>query len=192
MKQIKDEINFFLKETYNKFNNNIEWDSFYEDYKHLLPHFPDGEYKKNFMKFLYETSSIPSAENECICVSFYKKDCELLKKIKFENQDNYEDLLLEMAALMFWKKAHPHENGWIKYEPCLIFDSIKDKIKDNFQNLTLDNLLKYGFDMRVIGSKKPIVCYTVPTSDDSDDEKAIDVKENEIYLLLNYIKTIGE
>lgn len=133
-----------------------DFSTFYEKYKDFLPSYPEGEYKKILIKRVFETAQVDKA------ASIEEYDW-------FETEEtflsSFEDKTLRrvMFALMLWAKEHPHEGGWIDFDLWNIFIRFftakeVDEIKHSD---TLQKLIPYGFDMRVVGSKNPTVCFQI-------------------------------
>lgn len=172
--KIEREVENFLKTS----KNDVEMldkdeEKFYNKYKDLLPSYPDGEYKKTLMRYFVFWNKNKFVE-EIALYPIYQKEMDILQKIWDDGEKKYEDAMRVclMACCMIYKKAHSHENGWIKYEPEKIVGGLYADwyINDFLKTNSFAELISYGFDMRVIGRKNPIVCYTVPTVDDDEDK----------------------
>ena len=171
MTTIESQVYNFIKKSekdVNLYEN--DYPAFYEKYKSLLPAYPNGEYKKTLMKDMVEARLFEEDLEAIPAFPFYQKEYDLLRKIFFDDKVEYG--VEVMALLMLWKKQHPHEGGWIEYnaERTLHYTFSSQIVYDIIHHeTTFQDLVAYGFDMRVIGSKNPIVCYNVPTAD--EDEK---------------------
>ena len=141
------------------------WDfpAFYEKYKDFLPSYPEGEYKKILLKRVFETAHIV-------------KDPSTMEYDWSETEEAFlnsiEDKLCRRAmfAFMLWAKEHPHEGGWIEYDFWnIMIRFFTAKEIDRIQHSRfLQSLVPYGFDMRVVGSKNPIVCFQIPVLDEGE------------------------
>ena len=172
--KIELEVENFLKTS----KNDVEMldkdeEKFYDKYKDLRPSYPDGEYKKMLMRYFHFWNKTSSVE-ELTMYPIYRKEMDILQKIWDDGEKKYEDAMRVclMTCCMVYKKAHPHANGWIKYEPEKIVGGLYADwyIQDFLKTNSFAELIPYDFDMRVIGSKNPIVCYTVPTVDEEGDK----------------------
>ena len=133
-----------------------DFSTFYEKYKSLLPSYPEGEYKKILMKRVFETAQVDKL------ASIEEYDWSETEET-FLNSLEDKTLRRVMFALMLWTKEHPHEGGWIDFDLWNIFIRFftakeVDEIKHSD---TLQKLIPYGFDMRVVGSKNPTVCFQI-------------------------------
>lgn len=132
-------------------------DAFYEKYKDYLPSYPSGEYKKTLFNrvFLNNKEQVKVPET----TPLYSEE-----EVAFLSGIESAYLRKIMLCLLSWAKRHPHESGWVKYDLWAILDGFFtvqqiDKVQHSG---AMASLAQYGFDMRVIGSKNPIVCYMVP------------------------------
>ena len=173
--RIENEIKSFLRSTaQDKTLLQSNLDAFYEKYQNLLPSFPSGEYKKKMMRYLVENADGETDKIEEVACPFYEKELrgifQILQKAptRMQGLDRGKCMFL----CMIYKKQHYHESGWIRFSPEAILSPACDKkeidkiVKGDFFSC----LVNYGFDMRVIGSKSPTVCYTVPTVDFEHDK----------------------
>ena len=138
----------------------------YEKYKELLPSFPECEAKKMIFKSILEET--PKEEEDHTLYPFYDDEVEWLLSV------NGEKTRKAMLCFVFWKKKNPHETGWIRYEPEKIFGLLfsRREVFDIIKRPALvTRCVAYGLDMRVVGSKNPIICYSLPKFEDSKEEE---------------------
>lgn len=83
---------------------------------------------------------------------------ELGARLEQEGNRQIREFIIVLAA---FAKAHPHPNGWIKYERNVLFEACgMDKLKSSeAAEITTKAHDSYGMEMRVIGSNDPIPCY---------------------------------
>ena len=172
MTTIENQVRDFIKEAEKDAKlYDSDYSAFYEKYKSFLVIYPEGEYKKKLVRDIMEAHLLSEPESNLAAFPFYQKEIDILKSIYFSDPPiEYGDDV--MCALMLWKKQHPHEGGWIEYdiERILQYTFSASIIHDIVHHkTTLQDLVRFGFDMRVIGSKNPTVCYTVPTADEDED-----------------------
>lgn len=162
----------------------------------VCPSFPNGEYKKKLLyRFLYDFRRAQEEYVHFDDVRITRKEFEWLakvKKIKTRKQ---------LFCLIVWKKLHNHPSGWIRLDKEEIFSLLFTP--NEIRQMNLD---PYGYtdcfggysELRVIGSKNPIVCYRLPEEIESQSEVWISFNpDNEkdicwIRDLFNYDWSSGE
>ena len=66
-------------------------------------------------------------------------------------------------CLVVQKKLHPHSSGWVRLDwPAILTIAFEDYEAKKIKIERLSDLRPYGMDMRVIGSKNPVLCFSIP------------------------------
>lgn len=156
----------------------------YEKYKELLPSFPECEAKKMIFKSILEEA--PREEEDLTLYPFYRNEVKWLISV------NGEKTRKAMLCFVFWKKKNPHETGWIRYEPEKMFGLLfsRREVFDIIKRPALvTRCVTYGLDMRVVGSKNPIICYSIPTfGENAEEEICAKVSASELEEFLKKLK----
>ena len=132
-----------------------------KNWEALMPSVPNvpekcDALKRVLKKFLEDRGLLSDFE-----VELTTKDLEAINNVVgYQNKKIFYSLLC-------WYKANYHESGWVKfhYPKCLRCAFNKEDAK-NVPISCFSGLKKYGFDMRVVGSKNPTLCFKVPYNKD--------------------------
>lgn len=132
------------------------------------PSFPKGAYKKRLlMRFL---SDFRRAQEEYVPfgdVAITQKEHEWLSKVKKVRTRK------QLLCLIVWKKLHNHPSGWIKFDSeeifSLLFSKKEYKQMQSEPRAYVDCFSNYS-ELRVIGSKNPIVCFSLPKELEEESE----------------------
>lgn len=155
-----------------------------ELYEKSCPSFPKGEYKKLLLsKFLSDFQNASEEYRRLEEVSITEREWEWLASVKNVKTRK------QLACLLLWKKTHSHPSGWIKFDReeifSLLFSPKEIKQMDSDTRGYTECFSKYS-ELRVIGSKNPIVCYALPKEIEEDSPNFlfvnIDDEENLLYL----------
>lgn len=156
--KIEQELNAFIEQI-DQGEIPENFDELYEKFSDFLPSFPKCDAKKTLMKHLLSEKQLDSTVLSDTFVDILQKELWWIL--------DGEDSFVRRALLCFvvWKKLHPHPSGWIKYVPNEIMKplftpkEIEEIIK---KPCVIQKCCNRGMDMMVIGSKHPIVCYSLP------------------------------
>lgn len=125
-----------------------------------LPSLPKGEYKRDVMlKLLHDYKvKMEAGELRGPLITFYKEEVKYMRSM--EASDKIRFLYLVLTTLY---KEKPHPSGFSRFDDHF---ALKKASKlgsfGPFCPLDLKNLIFTGFEMRVIGSKQPILCFKLP------------------------------
>lgn len=144
----------------------------------FIPSIPPGEYKKDVLLRILSNYDIKTNKDqqEEQYYTFVTGEVELLQSIMDE------ELCYVMFGLMLYKKKHPHSSGWIKLDKEELGEILYPKRKTPYKGLEL--IYKKGYeqgliDFRVIGSKNPITCFSIPEVADSSPVFSINEQQIE-------------
>lgn len=132
------------------------------------PSFPKGAYKKKLlMRFL---SDFRRAQEEYVPfgdIVITQKEHEWLSKVKKVRTRK------QLLCLIVWKKLHNHPSGWIRFDGeeifSLLFSKKEYKQMESEPRAYVDCFSNYS-ELRVIGSKNPIVCFSLPNELEEESE----------------------
>lgn len=159
--KIDAEVREFLVKALSMQNEDKTDDQIIEELCDMVcPSFPKGEYKKKLLgKFL---SDFKRAQEEYVPfdeITITRKEFEWLADIKSIRTRK------QVLCLIVWKKLHNHPSGWIKFNKedifSLLFSQKEFKQMEADRKAYIDCFNNYS-ELRVIGSKNPIVCYSLP------------------------------
>lgn len=144
-----------------------------ELYEKSCPSFPKGEYKKLLLsKFLSDFRSASKEYGGFEEVAITEKEWSWLASVKSIKTKK------QLTCLLLWKKTHPHPSGWIKFDHeeifSLLFSPKEIKQMDSDTRGYTECFGKYS-ELRVIGSKNPIVCYALPKELEEDSPNFLSV-----------------
>ena len=68
-------------------------------------------------------------------------------------------------CLLIQAKLHPHKNGWVQLDwPNVLTAAFGAEESKQMKIEILSDLREFGLDMRVIGSKNPVLCFNLSCS----------------------------
>ena len=154
----------------------LDKDTVYEKNKDLLGSFPECEVKRLIFEQVLLTAE--SADKDGTKYPFYADEIDWLFSITGEKTRK------AMLCLLFWKKQNPHESGWIKYDVDKIFSPLFSDVEIDEMDrrkTVLNRCYENGLDMRVVGSKNPIVCYSLPEFEQDELYQEVSVEDLPIF-----------
>ena len=98
-------------------------------------------------------------KGESDSVEIYESEISHLKSV--ENADVRKILYL----LLIIAKWSNHSSGWIRYDKKYLFNFWGFKYKDTEKTKVINECCKNGLDLRVVGSKNPIICFKLDFRD---------------------------
>ena len=134
-----------------------------EKYNEYFPMLPDGEYKKKILLRIYKNyiHRDPDVGHHIVNISS--------EHISFLNSLPSIRLRALFYSLIVRTKVKPHRSGWISLD----FDntirygfSESEAAKIKIEALSV--CVPYGFEVRVSGSTKPVLCFRLPEFAESD------------------------
>ena len=122
----------------------------------VFEHIPCGEYKVEMLKQMLINESAEYA-NAFKTIDILAGEIEILRSMKtIECKRLYFSLLIH-------SKLYPHETNWIAFNKDAVIRTVFDEtIVEYSKHENFSELIKYGLDFRVIGSKSAIPCYRMP------------------------------
>ena len=152
------------------------------NYDNYFTNLPSGEYKQELLRKVVENKADFINNNQDSKVGFSQTEVEILKNIKPQQTKRL------IYCLMCQAKFNPHEGGWIRLDwpKCLKYGfNQKEILKLRLENLQV--CVEYGMEMRVIGSKNPIVCFKIPLC---EGPVVIEVGHNDWYKMKAFLTTL--
>lgn len=130
--------------------------------KSLFSSVPQGEARVAFLLKILKEAWEESARDTSMM-----KDDIVITSTEVQFLHNIEDVNMQRAmfAFLLWRKSHPHESGWIRFDAEGIGEIAKQvgaSSKFILTELVAEARKVNMIDMRVIGSKSPILCYSLP------------------------------
>lgn len=109
-------------------------------------------------------------------ITFYKSEVEYLKNI----DDDVERKILYL--LLAISKYDNHPSGWIKYKRELLFKFWGFYFTNSQKTEIMNRCCESGaIDLRVVGSKNPIVCFKVNFQTFDFGEEMITIRFEDVY-----------
>lgn len=140
-----------IKAVYDSFSKNgIETTEDFED--SVLPSVKHKESKKKLIEKMKENwvEKIQKHLLDEVKISFYDREIEFLQSLPIEKIKRL------FYSLLCFEKLHWHESGWIRFE----IDELAEL--GGLKNLRCEDfadLVSFGLDMRVTGSKNAVTTY---------------------------------
>lgn len=108
------------------------------------------DYLANILKEEFERLSLKKSIGEDVNIGFYDLEIEFLKSLPNEKIKRL------FYSLICFEKLHWHESGWIRFEIDELAElgGLKNLRCEDFADLVL-----FGLDMRVTGSKNAVTTY---------------------------------
>ena len=132
----------------------------YDDYFYMMP---KGEYKKSVLYKIYDNYLNRDIEDGHREVKITKAHINFLKELP-------SDLIKRLFySLIVRAEVKPHPSGWISldYENTIKYGlSEKDTKKAKIE--IYSQCTPYGFNCRVSGSTKPVLCFQLPEFEESE------------------------
>ena len=132
-----------------------------ENYNNFLKDLPDGEYKQKLLKRIYKESLKKNPEDGHRPVSITRDEIRFLQALP--------DEFIKRAfySLIIRQKVRSHPSGWVSldFENTMSY-AFEDKEIRKMKIEMLAQCSEYGFETRVSGSNKPVLCFRVPKFDD--------------------------
>lgn len=134
-----------------------EYDELVEECKNTMFLFiPSVEFREKLMHKI-----IKQYLEKC----FADKQEFFITKEEIERCNQITDPLLKRIfyCLMVQQKLHPHQNGWVRLDwPDMLGAAFTEKEIKNMRTEVLAGLRPQGLEMRVVGSKNPVLCFQLP------------------------------
>lgn len=132
----------------------------YDDYFYMMP---KGEYKQSILHKIYYNFLNRDVEDGHREVKITKAHIDFLKELP-------SDLIKRLFySLIVRAEVKPHPSGWISldYENTIKYGlSEKDAKKAKIE--IYSQCTPYGFNCRVSGSTKPVLCFRLPEFEESE------------------------
>lgn len=158
--KINKEVSEFLILASSLLDQGKDEEQIVEELIDTCPSFPKGEYKKKLLLKFLQDFKRSLEENLCLDeIVIYQSEKEYLEKI------SDIDTRKQVLCLIIWKKMHDHPSGWIKFDREKVFKLIytdKEFVEQEKNLKAYNNCFSNYAELRVIGSKNPIVCYSIP------------------------------
>ena len=154
----RDEERRFLRAIEGFIENFEAVEEFIENnYESYLKNIPNGEYKKNVLKKVYKNHITKQEGKITHPISFTRGDIDFLKSLP---NDKIKRLFY---CLIIRTQVNPHPSGWISldFEKTLLYGFSETQAK-KIKMEDLSECVPYGFEVRVSGSTKPVLCFKIP------------------------------
>jgi hypothetical protein len=132
----------------------------YDDYFYMMP---NGEYKKSVLHKIYENYLNRDIDCGHRNVQITKSHIEFLNGLP-------SDLIKRLFYSLIVRAAvKPHSSGWISldYENTIKY-GLNDKDAKKAKIEIYSQCTPYGFNCRVSGSTKPVLCFQLPEFEESE------------------------
>lgn len=132
----------------------------YNQYFFMLP---DGEHKVRLLKGIYKQYLRADHNRGSYPVSITDNEIKFLQSLP-------TDLIKRLFySLIIRAKVKPHASGWISLDfDHTIFYALKDNDARKAKIEIYSQCTDYGFDTRVSGSTKPVLCFQLPNMGDGE------------------------
>lgn len=149
--------------------------------------------KEEVTQELVSNWTIPSLikylDNEILIKKLYDNNIFLNITNNLEEEDDVEDLLGIVVTkseydflckvpkedvrkflyfALIYSKINNHPSQWINYRRESFIKNMKIKGTEKYKSGIVQQSFSYGLELRVIGNKKPIICYRVNFRNDED------------------------
>ena len=142
-----DEVKNFIGENYNKY----------------FPMIPDGEHKIRLLNGIYKQYLRSDRMRGQYPISI------TIGEIKFLQSLPTELIKRLFYSLIVRAKVKPHASGWISLDfDNTIFYALNDNDARKAKIEIYSQCTDYGFDTRVSGSTKPVLCFQLPDMGDGE------------------------
>lgn len=132
----------------------------YDDYFYMMP---KGEYKKSVLCKIYNNYLNRDVEDGHREVKITKAHINFLKELP-------SDLIKRLFySLIVRAEVKPHPSGWISldYENTIKY-GLNEKDAKKAKIEIYSQCTPYGFNCRVSGSTKPVLCFQLPEFEESE------------------------
>jgi hypothetical protein len=132
----------------------------YDDYFYMIP---KGEYKQSILHKIYNNYLNRDIEDGHREVKITKAHINFLKELP-------SDLIKRLFySLIVRAEVKPHSSGWISldYENTIKY-GLNEKDAKKAKIEIYSQCTPYGFDCRVSGSTKPVLCFQLPKFEESE------------------------
>ena len=128
-----------------------------EHYGEYLTMLPDKEYKIRLLMKVYKEHMRSDAGRGTYLISITDKEIAFLQSLPNE-------LIKRLFySLIIRMKVRPHPSGWISLDfENTIFYGLKEKEARKAKIEIYSECTPYGFETRVSGSTKPVLCFKIP------------------------------
>lgn len=151
----------FLKEAEGLLDNPSAMSEFITiNYDNFFVNIPSGEYKKYILERIYKNYLGRNRDGETHIVQITEGDIRFLQSLP---SDRLKRLFY---CLKVRAKVKPHPSGWISLDlgNTLLYAFSEQDVR-NFKFEELSVCTPYGFETRVSGSTKPVLCFKIPDSE---------------------------
>lgn len=127
-----------------------------------LSFLPNGAYKKDIIKSMYDYQKNKVAEEE-IMIDITQNEYDYIKSIQ-------ETKLRKLCyCLVLWRRVQKEERNYVRFEFKNILSLFfTNKEIEKIKQEDFAPMCKYGLDFRVVGKKKPRLCYSLPVDISGD------------------------
>lgn len=142
-----DEVKNFIGENYNKY----------------FPMIPDGEHKVRLLNGIYKQYLRSDRMRGQYPITITAGEIKFLQSLPTE-------LIKRLFySLIVRAKVKPHASGWISLDfDNTIFYALNDNDARKAKIEIYSECTDYGFDTRVSGSTKPVLCFQLPDMGDNE------------------------
>ena len=154
----ESEENRFLAEIKDLLDKPLEVEGFIEtNYDSFFTNIPSGEYKKFILKRIYKNYLSSSVEKEPCQILLTEGDVKFLQSLPTDK------LKRLFYCLKVRAQVNKHPSGWISLdlEKTLLYGFLESQAR-HIKIEELANCVPYGFEVRVSGSTKPVLCFKIP------------------------------
>ena len=162
--KFEKEENRFLEDIKEIIDNPDEVKNFIgENYNNYFLMIPDGDHKVRLLNGIYKQYLRSDKLKGSHSVTITDKEIEFLQNLP-------TDLIKRLFySLVVRAKVKPHASGWVSLDfENTIFYALNDKDARKAKIEIYSQCTDYGFDTRVSGSTKPVLCFQLPDMGDGE------------------------
>lgn len=162
--KFEEQEQLFLKDIINIIDDASAVADFIEEkYENYFPSLPNGDYKIRLLKGVYKQYLLSDRKRGQYPITITTGEIRFLQSLPTE-------LIKRLFySLIIRAKVRPHASGWISLDfDNTIFYALKDNDARKAKIEIYSQCTDYGFDTRVSGSTKPVLCFKLPDMEDGE------------------------